>query len=371
MPEASRSQAVPPVSSESDARPAVAAPDGSAATGRSTEARLARLHLRTGAFGLARAELETLAGSGELDPGTLLDLAEIRWRTGDLPGAGAAAQACLAAGGDEALGFVIAAEAAVALGRPGEAKRLANHALERLDRPLEALFAGIDRSAVWPTDPAAPGEPAGALFATDAPRAPDAAARLARARPGGPATPGLPVVTSADAAAEPGFWDTEPAGPDDELRSAEPSADAGVELSAGREAAAAGDPDGAAVHLAIALRLDPALAPAVLDIAAGASGPVLEIVRGDALRLVGHELEARRAYASAARLLARRDTIRTTGTPDSEASSPSPSSPDRVASPASRRDTRRPTRPPAQPARPTTPRPARPAEPDLPPEETT
>lgn len=367
MPRASRSRTArpAPAPAESSAAEAVtvkavaaevvAAPQGSGSTSRSTEARLARLHLRTGAFGLARAELETLAGSGELDTGALLDLAEIRWRTGDLPGAGTAAQACLAAGGDEALGFVIAAEAAVALGRPGEAKRLATRALERLDRPLEELFAGIARSAVWPTDPADPGEPAGALFTTEAPLAADAAARLARARPGGTATPAGTDATTPALVSGPGFWDAEPAGPGDDLQPADP----GAELGAGREAVAAGDLEGAAVHLAIALRLDPALAPAVLDVAAGGSGPGLEVVRGDALRLVGHELEARHAYASAARLLARRETTPPTGTPR------------RPALPASGRDARPPARAPARPARPTTPRPARPTEPDSPPRETT
>jgi len=352
MPRASRSRTAPPAPAptESSAAEAVAGPDGPGSTGRSTEARLARLHLRTGAFGLARAELETLAGSGELDTGALLDLAEIRWRTGDLPGAGTAAQACLAAGGDEALGFVIAAEAAVALGRPGEAKRLATRALERLDRPLEELFAGIARSAVWPTDPTDPGEPAGALFTTDAPLAPDAAARLARARPGGTATPAATDAATPAVASGPGLWDAEPAGPGDDLQPADP----GAELGAGREAVAAGDLEGAAVHLAIALRLDPALAPAVLELAAGGSGPGLDIVRGDALRLVGHELEARRAYASAARLLARRETT-----------------PRRPAAPASGRATRPPAQAPVRPARPTTPRPARPGEPDSPPRETT
>ena len=356
MPRASRLRTAPPAPTESSAAEAVAAPDGPGSTGRSTEARLARLHLRTGAFGLARAELETLAGSGELDTGALLDLAEIRWRTGDLPGAGTAAQACLAAGGDEALGFVIAAEAAVALGRPGEAKRLATRALERLDRPLEELFAGIPRSAVWPTDPTDPGEPAGALFTTDAPLAPDAAARLARARPGGTATPAATDAATPVVASGPGLWDAEPAGPGDDLQPADP----GAELGAGREAVAVGDLEGAAVHLAIALRLDPALAPAVLELAAGGSGPGLDIVRGDALRLVGHELEARRAYASAARLLARRETTPGTGTPASPAS---PSSPGRPVSPASGRATRPPVQAPA--------RPARPVRPTSPPRETT
>ena len=47
---------------------------------------------------LARAELESSAEPGTLDESALLDLAEVRWRTGDLAGAGEAAQAALARG---------------------------------------------------------------------------------------------------------------------------------------------------------------------------------------------------------------------------------------------------------------------------------
>ena len=50
---------------------------------------LARLHLRLGSLALARAELETLAGRDALDADGLVDLAEARWRTGDIAGAGA------------------------------------------------------------------------------------------------------------------------------------------------------------------------------------------------------------------------------------------------------------------------------------------
>ena len=66
---------------------------------RTAEARLARLHLRTGMLSLARAELETMAADGTLDTPALADLAEARWRSGDLPGAGDAAVAHLDAGG--------------------------------------------------------------------------------------------------------------------------------------------------------------------------------------------------------------------------------------------------------------------------------
>ena len=42
------------------------------------------LHLRLGSLALARVELETLAGVGALDDAGPVDLAEVRWRTGDL-----------------------------------------------------------------------------------------------------------------------------------------------------------------------------------------------------------------------------------------------------------------------------------------------
>ncbi|MDR3544350.1 MAG: hypothetical protein P4L30_01110, partial [Candidatus Limnocylindrales bacterium] len=63
-----------------------------------TARRLARLHLRTGMLRLARLELEQLAGAAALDTEGILDLAEVRWRTGDLRGAAEAAGAWLDAG---------------------------------------------------------------------------------------------------------------------------------------------------------------------------------------------------------------------------------------------------------------------------------
>ena len=117
---------------------------------RPSELRLARLHLRTGAYGLARAELETLAGAGALDDEALLDLAEVRWRTDDLTGAGEAAAAYIAGGHIALVALVVAAEATAALGRPGEARRLAGRALELVDGAIDPIFAGMPRSDVWP-----------------------------------------------------------------------------------------------------------------------------------------------------------------------------------------------------------------------------
>src|SRR5437868_12522716 len=136
-----------------------------------------------------------LAGSGDLDDDGLLALAEARWRTGDLPGAGEAAQACIAAGRNELLALVIAAEATAALGRPGEARRLAGQALERTDVPLDAIFAGIPRSLIWPADPSEAGQPEGMLFP-----APDPSSRPAGSSAGGPnaALTGVMKIEPAD-----------------------------------------------------------------------------------------------------------------------------------------------------------------------------
>ena len=74
--------------------PAIMAPPA-AKPARTVESVLAHAHLRLGALSLARVELETMAGLGLLDARGLVDLAEVRWRTGDLLGAGEAANAAL------------------------------------------------------------------------------------------------------------------------------------------------------------------------------------------------------------------------------------------------------------------------------------
>ncbi len=78
-----------------------------------------------------------------------------------------------------------------------------------------------------------------------------------------------------------------------------PAPRAADELAAARASLAAGDRADAAVRLSVVLRVSPSLAPAVLDVAAGEPGPEFDLVRGDALRLVGHESQARRSYAAA------------------------------------------------------------------------
>jgi hypothetical protein len=72
-------------------------------------------------------------------------------------------------------------------------------------------------------------------------------------------------------------------------------------LARGRSSLAAGDLDGAAAQLGLALRLAPDLAPDILDVIDDRRDPRLAFVRGDAYRLVGREAEARLAYADAVR----------------------------------------------------------------------
>jgi hypothetical protein len=125
---------------------------------------LARVHLLLGSLSLARTELETLAGHGALDDAAIRDLAEARWRTGDVAGAGEAATAWLETHPDDILGLVIAAEAQAALGRPTEARRLAGQAMEHADGSLDPVFAGMQRSPIWPSDPGTASGQVGLLF---------------------------------------------------------------------------------------------------------------------------------------------------------------------------------------------------------------
>jgi tetratricopeptide (TPR) repeat protein len=238
-------------------------------TERPADLRLAHLHLKTGSLALARAELEAMAGTAELDDDALLDLAEVRWRTGDLTGAGEAAEAFLARARTDPLAYVIAAEAKAALGRPTEARRLAGLAMEGASDRIDELFAGEPRSGAWPHDPADRGEPAGELFPTDGPS---------------PASFGGVAAASSRGDVAP-----------------DASPDGATALERGRVALAAGDDQAAAVQLGIALRASPMLAPAVIDALAGHTGPALDLVRGDAYRLMGNEAEAQRAFASASR----------------------------------------------------------------------
>jgi tetratricopeptide (TPR) repeat protein len=278
---------------------------------RGADLTIARLHLRLGALVIARAELELLAEAGELDGPGRVDLAEVRWRTGDLARAGEAAAEALTILDDDPVALVIAAEAAAALGRPNEARRLANRALDCVAGSIDATFAGMPRSAVWPADAAEPAPTAATLFHQEPISAPtrrlgDSDAMVPstlRAAAGEPTG----LAMAARATATPGFWDLDPG-----IESTAPALpDPGEELDAATRALAAGALDEAALRFALTLRLAPSLAPAVLEATesaaraggaatAGPAGPTLSVVRGDAFRLVGLETEARRAYALAA-----------------------------------------------------------------------
>jgi tetratricopeptide (TPR) repeat protein len=246
---------------------------------RASALRLARLHLRLGSLGLARAELEALAGSGELDEAALLDLAEVRWRTGDLPGAGEAAAAALSTGDEDVLALVIAAEAAAAASRPAEARRLAGQALERADVPLDRIFAGMPRSQIWPHDVEG-AEPAQATpEATPAATSGGARIRASVAPRGRPVEHLEPV-------------DVALAGPFDSERA----------IATARSELDRGESSTAASRLALVLRFAPSRAAAVLTVL-GEFGddadPPLDVVRGDALVQLGRDDEAQAAYRAA------------------------------------------------------------------------
>ncbi len=229
---------------------------------------MARLHLRMGSTLLARAELESFAGRGSLDEDALLDLAEVRWRTGDLAGAGEAANALIEIGREDALALAIAAEATAALGRPGEARRLAGRAVAAAGgRSIEALFAGMPRSLIWPEN----------LTGDDAPQ--DAIAeRPAPSRPVRPHVAAAPAQGGATSAA--------------------PASPAAAEaLAGGLAALGSGDITRAALRLGVALRLEADFAEAVIDaIGERAMDPQLALVVGDAYRLLGRESEALAAF---------------------------------------------------------------------------
>jgi hypothetical protein len=266
---------------------------------RGTDLVLAGLHLRMGSLSLARAELESLAVAGALDVPAAIDLAEARWRTGDLVGAGEVAREVLAGGHEAVVVLVIAAEAASGLGRPSEARKIAGRALTLADGPIDPVFAGMPRSAVWPADPAELVPSPATLFPPD--RA---------AHPGDDDAPTHDIDAADDDGLhlhpgplpdDPGLWDqTEPdLAPVRPAWPAPPPTDAGALLDAGQRAIAAGDLPAAAVALGLVVRLSPSLAPAVLDLIGETGDPGLQLVRGDAFRAVGHEVGAMQSYGAA------------------------------------------------------------------------
>jgi len=272
--------------------------------GRTVELVLAHMHLKLGSLALARVELETLAGLGRLDTQGLADLAEVRWRTGDLLGAGEAAAAALRADESDPIALVVAAEAASANGRPSEARRLAARAAAAAPDSIDDIFAGMPRSAVWASDANEPLPSAPTLFdrAPELPPPTEPVARPAEVPAAGH------VATTAVGPMTLGFWDNDAVDDDATTGDSDPAR----EFEAGRQALVAGSFDEAALRFGLALRLAPAFAPTVLEATEGARASSLSVVRGDAYRLAGHETEARQAYAVAGRggLPERRSKVR-------------------------------------------------------------
>ncbi len=289
--------------------------DGKASTERAADLVLARLHLRLGSLSLARAELETLAGRDMLDAEGVIDLAEVRWRTGDIAGAGDAAQLVIDDDEGPVLALIVAAEAAAARGRPTEARRLAAKALAAANGSIDTIFAGMPRSPAWPPDPAAPPPAPTTMFDSSSSgagrraatgRASEAGGRRRAARERAVAPTEEAVEAASDGGDGAGLWDEGLAAKAEAQAEAQAKVDAALPtgeeaLEAGRASLEAGDVIDAAVRLALVLRIAPALAPAILDLIGDRHDPALALVRGDAYRAVGRELEARQAYADAAR----------------------------------------------------------------------
>jgi hypothetical protein len=292
------------------------------------DVRVARIHLRMGQLTLARAELEDLLGRDALDTTGLAVLAEARWRTGDGEAATAAAEAHLEAGGIDAIAVCIAAEAAAADGRPGDARVLMDRLPTADAATLDALFAGMPRRAYWPAGPIDRSEldeirreaeaRGTGLRGGAASRGPsDAAAGESGAvaedgRPafGSPIVPGPREVLEAS-----GAWDAVAAqiaaGPPRDRQSrtgvgsgrrAKAQLNPTAEVEQAREELGT-KPERALLRLSLVLRADPTLAPAILDAISLRREPAAALLRGDAERLLGRHLEAEAAFDVAAETL--------------------------------------------------------------------
>ncbi|MGD8485587.1 MAG: hypothetical protein PVG27_06420 [Chloroflexota bacterium] len=282
--------------------------DQATAPERTADARLARVHLRGGMLTLSRAALEGMAGAGTLDREAMADLAEARWRSGDVEGAAEAARAHQASGGDEPIALLIMAEDLARGGQEVEAAAIATAVGERVDGAVEQLFAFEPRSHVWPpmdegwmsveaaepgrfgllvggSEVAAPSSEtwrvAPLLQPPQPPLAPAPGGRGGLDHPGG--------ATSAAAVVMSGLI-------------------AGEELETVEQSVSRGDISGATQRLAVLLRLDPALAPIILSAADRTVSvapldsrdlPALHLVRGDAYRALGRDNEAAAAYQAA------------------------------------------------------------------------
>lgn len=296
----------------------IALPAPDTARDADLDATIARLHLRVGMLAIAHAELEELDVRGGLDADGRLALAEARWRTGDLEGASEAANAYLRSGGTAPIAFVIAAESAAATGRPTEARAAITRLGAVEESTLDTLFAGMPRRAFWPTAPNAAVEtetlfdverPATGLRTTARDRGSDGngAGGPGSVRPAGGtsdrASGERATAAGSDGTAptaEAGLWDAEARAPLTMPDAGSGAVDPMAELEAAR-AELATTPGSAALRLAVVLRLDPTLAPQVLETVQARGGAAFDIVRGDAQRLLGRHLEAEASYTAAVR----------------------------------------------------------------------
>ena len=298
--------------------------DGPERAERTPDARLARIHLRGGMLALARAELEQMAGAGTLDVEALADLAEARWRSGDLSGAAVAAQAHIDAGGGEPIPFLICAEALDAAGHLIDARALAARVLERVGGQVDRLFAGESGSAAWSSAGSTPTPlpngtvPWGGLVGGREVHDPDpdlwAAASAPEAQAeraeGDPADAADREVPTDDRSAQ-------PARPGSLTELLDAGRVAGHELGSVEKSIEDGLLEGVAERLALLLRHDRGLAPVILSQADSALAvtdidettmAALHLVRGDAYRMLGREVEAMSAYHRSMRALTARAT---------------------------------------------------------------
>jgi hypothetical protein len=291
--------------------------DQAAALDRSADARLARVHLRGGLLPLARAALEQMAGAATLDADAMSDLAEVRWRSGDTEGAAEAARAHQASGGDEPMAALIIAEEFARLGQGEQAARTAKSVDERVGGAIDMLFADQPRSSVWPApddgwmdlDASAPGR-WGILVGGSEVGGPSPDTWT-----NAPLRATEPAMVASTAAVLRGRGGVEhPGGQTNTAAVVMSGRLAGEELQSVDRSLAAGETAAATDRLAVLLRLDPALAPVILSAAdkaianaepGSASASAVHLVRGDAYRILGREIESAAAYQQAHQALAK------------------------------------------------------------------
>jgi hypothetical protein len=279
---------------------------------------------------VARAELEDLEARGVLDAGGWAALAEARWRGADLEAAAEAASRHLDAGGDDTMAIVVAAEAAAAAGQPAAAQAFVERVGALDPMTLDALFAGMPRRAYWPSaGHSGEATDAGASAAASVSGEPIASAAGRESTAGAASAEGgrlSSLPSPAEVLAANGeLW--EPAALADSIATAAPAspsaaltraaapawveparpkghADPEAELDVAHEELASA-PHRGLLRLALVLRLDPTLAPEVLDALRLRREPEALVIRGDAQRLLGRHLEAEAAFAEAAEAIER------------------------------------------------------------------